>query len=202
MNLHGYAPELRPLLERLRADLGTSGWDAALPALGLAGRIHGHERRPLPGGGEGPFLVHPIRLALILTEEARTTDPVLIAGALCHDVLEHDRRLTWSELVTAVGPQAARLTLALSVPHKLNPGESPSASRVNYLDGLVRAGPGALLVKAADRLDNLRHRTQAGPPERLATMKRQDLADYLPLLERHLGPEGRPLIERIRLLAG
>ncbi len=196
---------VRRLFSRLTGRLSPGGQADVQNALRFAATVHKGETRLAPpdGGSEtNPFIVHPVRLALVLAEEAAITCPrtlsAALSAALCHDTLEHDRRLTRAELVCGVGPECARAVEALSVPHKLNPGESRSASRVNYLNQLRGAGEAVLLAKAADRLDNLRHRTQAGPPERLAQMIAQDREDYLPLFERHLAPPGRPLIERIR----
>lgn len=172
--------------------------------IGFAWRVHRHERRePVPESSPNlPFIVHPLRLALSLVEEARVVRPLPLVAAICHDTLEHDRRLTFTELASATGTKAAELVLALSVPHKLNPGESPAASRVNYLRQVVRAGPGALLVKAADRLDNQRHRFQSGPAERRRVMLRQDREDWLPLFRQHLPPEGAAILRSLELICG
>lgn len=185
------------LLQRLLAGIPVPVRQLLREIAIFAAKVHLGEIRKGPNDSAHPFIVHPLRLAISLVEEARVSKEDILAAALCHDTLEHDRKLTTAELIATIGQPAAKMVLDLSVPHKLTPGESPSASRVNYLNRLEHAGPNTLLVKAADRLDNLRHRNQVGPSDRLLTMIRQDQNDYVPLFRRALPREGKPLLERI-----
>src|SRR5947209_1041922 len=67
-------------------------------ALALAENVHaGQFRRPKPDHPDhrDPYIIHPMRVALILWEEAGQQKSDLIAAALLHDVVEDsDGRVT------------------------------------------------------------------------------------------------------------
>lgn len=115
----------------------------------LAVEAHARQRRY-----EGtPYVVHPLRVALILAEERGLTDEALLATALLHDVLE-DAPISFEQLRDVVGSPVAEWVHALSKP----PAEkqAKAARDAAYFSALREAPREVRLVKLADRLDNLR----------------------------------------------
>ena len=117
---------------------------------------------------------HPRRATLILLDELGITDPDIIIAALLHDTGEdtalqgpwepHKGMLNseWREtaawrLKTGWGEKVSEIVLALTKPF-IDGKEvlTKEQQEEMYLEGLRNASPEALLVKMADRLDNLR----------------------------------------------
>lgn len=117
---------------------------------------------------------HPRRATLILLDELGITDPDIITAALLHDTGEDTNLLgpwephkgmlnsEWIEtadwrLKTGWGEKVAEIVLALTKPF-VDGKEvlTKEQQEKMYLGGLRHASHEALLVKMADRLDNLR----------------------------------------------
>jgi (p)ppGpp synthase/HD superfamily hydrolase len=129
------------LQDHYRSRLHPDAWqrvDAALDAARAA-----HREQVLPGGGETPFLVHPISTALILAVEARCHDATVLSAALLHDVLE-GTVLTADVLGWLVGPAVSEQVVMLSG------REEADFVRVSGAAAPVR------LVKVAAALDHAR----------------------------------------------
>lgn len=119
-------------------------------AVALARRAHQGQTRD-----DGtPYLVHPLRVALLLAEELRVRDADALCAAVLHDVLEDDKSLTEERLETEFGAAVARIVATLTKPSK----EARSREEVNreYFARVAQADATTRLVKLADRLDNLR----------------------------------------------
>ncbi len=129
----------------------------------LAGRVHyGKMRRAADGDAAVPYIVHPMRVARILTEEWGRTETKLLQAALLHDVVEdcpptlrdsiefEIDRVEGREILDAVG--------ALTKPQLPEP--CPPDARADrdarYFKMLFQAPEWVRLVKCADRVDNLR----------------------------------------------
>ena len=117
----------------------------------LAAQAHAGQLRK--GDGTAPYISHPIRVALYLTQAG--LGPEIVAAGLLHDTLEEtpaDRREAWrATLLAAVGPRVLELVEAVSDD---NP-EAPWAERKDaYLRHLEEAPQDALAVSCADKLDN------------------------------------------------
>lgn len=100
-------------------------------------------------------------------------------AALLHDILE-DTTVLRSELrKLGVSEYAVRIVEAVTKPS--------GAVQSEYLDGVIKAGPGAMRVKTADLMHNLRHDRLAALPEatrdRLHKKYRPALARLLMELE-------------------
>jgi guanosine-3',5'-bis(diphosphate) 3'-pyrophosphohydrolase len=123
-------------------------------------------------------LTHPLRVALILLEEARVADAASICAAVLHDAVEDSAgRVTRADIETQVGPEVAELVAVLTKPAGGNPDLK------DYYAGLRRASPAARLIKLADRLDNVREAvlTADAPFHRKYTAETREV--YLPLAE-------------------
>jgi hypothetical protein len=117
----------------------------------VAQRIHAGQVRE--GGGD--YLIHPLRVAISIMSELGLVDEVLIKAALLHDVLE-DSNVQKDELATEFGNPTANLVVALSRrPEEKRPpqGDSPESP---YFKRICEAGEHTLVLKTADKLDNLR----------------------------------------------
>lgn len=110
-------------------------------------RHEGQMRR----GSDTPYWLHPVRVAVGLTQWG-VTDGDVLAAALLHDVVE-DTVTTPEEIRTGFGTRTADLVVWLTAPDARLAGD---AVRDYYGRLLVQGPPDAHLIKIADRSDNLR----------------------------------------------
>ena len=128
-------------------------------ALALAEQIHeGQFRKPPKIDPElrEPYVIHPMRVALILFEELGLRDTDALCAALLHDVVEDGNgRVTTSDLEKKFGRIIA---LMVSVLTKPNPDKKiPREVQLKtYHERIMQAAIPTRLVKLADRLDNMR----------------------------------------------
>ena len=129
----------------------------------LAGRVHyGQTRRAADGDKAVPYIVHPMRVARILTEEWGQTDLRPVLAALLHDVVEDCpptlREVIEFEIDRVEGREILDAVGALTKPQLPEP--CPADARANrdarYFKMLFQAPDWVRLVKCADRVDNLR----------------------------------------------
>ncbi|MBI3968104.1 MAG: bifunctional (p)ppGpp synthetase/guanosine-3',5'-bis(diphosphate) 3'-pyrophosphohydrolase, partial [Chloroflexi bacterium] len=132
-----------PLLG-LQAGLDELGRDLVARAYALASRVHAGQTRD-----EGtPYLDHPVRVAATLVGVGYH-DAELLAAALLHDALE-DSDLTVDALA-CLSPRIAEIVATLTKP------PLPKLERdAVYFGRLATAATDVLLIKIADRLDNVR----------------------------------------------
>jgi (p)ppGpp synthase/HD superfamily hydrolase len=128
-------------------------------ALLLAERIHeGQYRRPKTANPNhrDPYIIHPMRVALILCEEVDMRSTEVIAAAILHDVIEDsDGAVEEGDIAREFGPEVAHIVALLS-----KPPESPDVSRHEQLEtyhrNIASGSISVRMVKLADRLDNIR----------------------------------------------
>lgn len=131
-------------------------------ALSTAEEIHRDQTRkpskehPQQGA---PYIVHPMRVALIIVEELGLKEPLAIASALMHDAVEMSNgKLTIANVEERFGRPIAMMVSILTKP-PLKP-DTPFLERDQklkiYRDRIANASVETKLVKLADRLDNLR----------------------------------------------
>jgi (p)ppGpp synthase/HD superfamily hydrolase len=111
----------------------------------FAAAAHAGEVRK--GSGQ-PYIAHPEAVAQI-QRELGVDDPVILAAALLHDVVENTS-VTVADIAARFGDDVAGLVGELTRP--VGTHENRDAFRL-YLDSL---GPRALLIKLADRIENMR----------------------------------------------
>lgn len=146
---------------------------------------------------EGPYILHPLRVALLLVEEAGVRDPEMLAAALLHDTQEHARGVTTSELRAIAGERAAALAEALAFDHRRSPGVPVEVSRQKYLERLRAGGEDLLLIKMADRLDNFREAVRLRRQKAIDKRLKQERRDYAPIFSRAKGPAAQALRTRL-----
>jgi GTP diphosphokinase / guanosine-3',5'-bis(diphosphate) 3'-diphosphatase len=106
-----------------------------------------------------PYIVHPMRVALVIVEELELKEPLAVATALLHDCVEMSNgRLTISHVEESFGrPIAMMVSILTKPPFK---ADTPFVEREQklkiYRERIFHASVEAKLVKLADRLDNLR----------------------------------------------
>lgn len=124
-------------------------------------------------GSPQRYFEHLRRTALILIDEVGIADRTLIASALLHDTLEDTRDISYELLQHSFGNTVAGIVQQLS-----------KVPKEGYLERLARAGWQTLIVKACDRLDNLRSLDRPGiAREFVAKQVRETREKYLPVFE-------------------
>jgi len=106
-----------------------------------------------------PYIVHPMRVALVIVEELELKEPLAVATALLHDSVEMSNgRLTISHVEETFGRPIAMMVSILTKPPLK--ADTPFVEREQklkiYRERITHASVEAKLVKLADRLDNLR----------------------------------------------
>lgn len=114
----------------------------------LAKYAHRAQKRKEQGPDGQPlrYFEHPRRLALIILDELEIPDPTVIIVALLHDVWEDSEEFTLGMIEEYFGAEVATMVARCS-----------KRPRVGFIERLRRyATWQVLVVKLADRLDNLR----------------------------------------------
>jgi (p)ppGpp synthase/HD superfamily hydrolase len=138
----------RRLKEKL--DLKAEEEGALDRAYDLAAKCHDGQLRD-----EGtPYILHPLRVALILRAELGIEDIGLISAALLHDVLE-DSAITKAEVEAAVGERVARMVDVMTKRPLANYASQDERS-LHYHSTILHSPREVKLIKLADRLDNVR----------------------------------------------
>jgi GTP diphosphokinase / guanosine-3',5'-bis(diphosphate) 3'-diphosphatase len=128
-------------------------------ALELAEKTHeGQYRKPSVETPDhrDPYIIHPMRVALILLQELGIRHSHVIAAAILHDVVEDsDGKVTVDEIAQKFGDEVAEIVALLSKP----PYSSEMARYEQlaiYHNNIAAASVWVRSVKLADRLDNIR----------------------------------------------
>ncbi|MBM2826004.1 MAG: hypothetical protein HW403_68 [Dehalococcoidia bacterium] len=174
------------LLDRALEAVPEATREIVAAAYALAQKSHAGQTRD-----EGtPYILHPLRVAAFLAEQGHR-DPELLAAALLHDTLE-DTSLTEAEIEAAFGGRVAELVRALTKP------DLRSQSRIErdrlYYAQLASAPREALIIKLADRLDNVRYLHLSPVRGKAAAYLKETEERYLPLAHRVGGPEAEALL--------
>ncbi len=111
--------------------------------------IKAHEGQ-LRKGTSIPYVIHPLRVGLILSELG-CSDEVVIAGVL-HDTIE-DTGTTHEEIEQLFGSNVAFLVQGASEPDKSDTWENRKTHTIEYLK---TAPKDVLFVSCADKIDNNR----------------------------------------------
>jgi guanosine-3',5'-bis(diphosphate) 3'-pyrophosphohydrolase len=136
-----------------------------------------HRKQFRKGEDRTPYVNHPIQVASLLANEAGEKDPVLIAAAILHDVIEdtvdtQEEKLALIEKIRIVfGEKVLFLTLEVTDDKSLEKKERKRLQVVHAPELSDKAKK----LKTADKIMNLRDIT-ANPPE---TWSEQRILDYL-----------------------
>lgn len=132
--------------------------DPVVDAVRFAIDAHGRQLRK---DGRTPYLVHPVGVLRVLSTELGVTEPDLLRAGLLHDVVE-DTPWTAHQLRQRFGPVVAELVDELTLPPELHgPRVSDSAKSRALVHAVRTISWPAVVVKLADRIDNLRDTANA-----------------------------------------
>ena len=135
-----------------------------------------------------PYIRHPLRVALILTEELGVDDEDLACAALLHDALEEDgHRVDEAAIQEQFGARVAGLVHCLTDEFRTS-GLERSARKLRYLERIGRESDDCILVKLCDRLDNLRSLPYSPDIDKRRNTSADTRAYLLPLFDGRSGP--------------
>lgn len=123
-------------------------------ALTLAMHAHtGQKRKTAPGIEQQPYIIHPMRVMLILAVEGGITDINLLTAAPLHDTIEDgEGRVTLRMISRQFGRRTRKFVTTVTKPA----GEMSDEEHQAYYDAIAAASIEVRLLKLADRIDNLR----------------------------------------------
>ncbi len=127
--------------------------DLFFHALAFASELHAGQRRK----SGAPYISHPCTVAEILAKEMNFTDPVLLAAALLHDVVEDVPWISIDDIETRFGAPVAELVDGCTKLTRHHLGRSALKDLTHskiFISASRRLG--VLIIKLADRLHNLR----------------------------------------------
>ncbi|MGD1053464.1 MAG: HD domain-containing protein [Candidatus Dormibacteria bacterium] len=130
--------------------------DAEILARAYAIAERAHRGQPRRQGTA--YIEHLVEVALILRRQLGVTDPAILAAGLLHDAVE-DSELTVDDLVD-FPDRTRRLVALLTDP---SPEMTRAMRSAHYAE--IWKDPDATLLKAADRLSNIRDVVAHGDPE-------------------------------------
>jgi len=122
-------------------------------ALAFASELHSGQKRK----SGAPYISHPCAVAEILAREMNFKDPVLLAAALLHDVVEDIPWITLEDVESRFGLQVAELVdgcTKLTRYHLDRAALKDLTHSKIFISASRRLG--VLIIKLADRLHNLR----------------------------------------------
>ncbi|MGB1277120.1 MAG: HD domain-containing protein, partial [Nannocystaceae bacterium] len=169
---------VRDLLTDLRSRVDPMDTGVIERAFALAQQAHTGQMRK---SGE-PYLIHPVRVATTIA--ALGLDAETIASGLLHDSIE-DSELTVFDLTEEVGKDVANLVDGVTklgkVPYLSRQEQQAESFRKMLL--AMSEDIRVLLVKLADRLDNMRT-LEHMPREKQLRIGRETMDIYAPLAHR------------------
>jgi (p)ppGpp synthase/HD superfamily hydrolase len=129
-----------------------------------------------------PYLIHPLRVSLILMHELRLRDRTSLASAVLHDVIEDGvSRPTVENLESKFGEEIASTVDYLSKPEGAAGVDSKELHQ--YHESFFSAPLHVRMVKLADRLDNMRETLLVDIPRFQNRYLKETREIYLPLAE-------------------
>jgi (p)ppGpp synthase/HD superfamily hydrolase len=134
------------------------------------------------GRNPKPVVLHSVRTGLYLREQGYSKE-IVLAGFL-HDVLE-DSATKPADIRATFGETVCALVEAVSYNESFKDREKAFQ---DVLARMIAAGPAALIVSAADGIDNLPYTVLAGDPD-LYTWLREKMSVFLKESEPLIGKE-------------
>ncbi|HBF22962.1 MAG TPA: hypothetical protein DDW23_04020 [Planctomycetes bacterium] len=150
-------------------------WPTLAEACRFAKKCHEGQQRK----NGGPYIEHPLRVALLIKETGGVSDESLACAALLHDVVE-DTEATLEEVRERFGGRVGDLVRAVTL-SKRPEGESRFEQNMQSFEGLRWEGRDALILRSADRLDNLTTARGAFSQKREGEYVRESREGLLPL---------------------
>ncbi|MGA2732526.1 MAG: HD domain-containing protein [Syntrophobacteraceae bacterium] len=147
--------DLTEFRARMSKSLDPTNADNALffEALEFASELHAGQRRK----SGAPYISHPCAVAEILVREMQFKDPVLLAAALLHDVVEDVPWMSLEDVETRFGQKVAELVDGVTKLARYHLDRALLKDLTHskiFISASRRLG--VLIIKLADRLHNLR----------------------------------------------
>lgn len=134
-----------------------------LKALEFAAVRHKHQFRK--GEDKPPYINHPIQVANLLANEAGERDPVLLAAAILHDVIEdtvdnnEEKNMLIGEIRNLFGDEVLNVTMEVTDDKNLR---KPERKRLQVEEASHKSDR-AKKLKLADKILNVRDMTHNPP---------------------------------------
>lgn len=130
-----------------------------------------------------PYINHPLRVALILTEELKTYDIDLVCAALLHDTIEKSNNITINDqLRKEAGEHVYTIVYALTRPKTEN--EQKEKTQEEYFQNIAKSSKSIRYVKIAERLDNIRTMKNSTHKEMVLRYKEETQKYIIPIAEK------------------
>ena len=154
-----------------------------------------HSGQVKKGNKTEPYINHPLRVALILTEEIHEYDIDLICAAILHDTMGINANHSMSSPVSDANSGAtseARIRNELGEPiysivKTLAKPLAKSNEKVRILDeyfrNIAKSPEDVRYIKLADRLDNIRNLKNAIQKDRILRYKEETQKYIIPIAE-------------------
>jgi len=173
----GFANLIRPFENSLDDVVRTTR------AFGIATRAHIGQFRD--ENKSEPYINHPLRVALILTEELHKYDVDLVCAALLHDVIEMGdqyKSITEDHIRKESGDVIYSMVRALTKP-KMIPGQREKLLDEHF-QSIKSASEAIRYIKLADELDNMRSLKNSSHKDKVLRYK-QDAQKYIVPIAEH-----------------
>jgi (p)ppGpp synthase/HD superfamily hydrolase len=172
----GFANLIRPFENSLDDVVKTTR------AFGIATKAHIGQFRD--ENKSEPYINHPLRVALILTEELHKYDVSLVCAALLHDVIEkgdQNRSITEDHIRKESGDVIYSMVRALTKP-KMIPGQREKLLNEHF-QSIRTASEAVRYVKLADELDNMRSLKNSSHKDKVLRYKQDAQRYIIPIAE-------------------
>ena len=131
-----------------------------------------------------PYINHPLRVALILTEELHKYDVDLVCAALLHDVMEkgsQNKNVTEEQIKKEASDYVYKMVMTLTKP-KMIPGQREKLLNEHFQS--IRSAPQSVrYIKLADELDNIRSLKNSSHKDKVARYKQEAQRYVVPIAE-------------------
>jgi len=170
--------KFRDLMKTMQANRPLDDLELVKKAYDYSLKHHAGQSR---ASGE-PYLVHPLEVALVLTE--MKMDSVAVAAGLLHDSVE-DTSVTIVDIRKEFGEQVAHIVEGVTKISKIDfaTKEEQQAENLRKMMLAMIDDIRVILIKLADRLHNMRTLEHL-PPDRQQKIAKETLEIYAPIAHR------------------
>ena len=172
----GFANLLRPFENSLDDVIKTTR------AFGIATKAHIGQFRD--ENRAEPYINHPLRVALILTEELHKYDVNLVCAALLHDVIEkgnQNKSITEDQIKKESSEYIYNMVMTLTKP-KVVPGQREKLLNEHF-QSIRTASQAIRYVMLADELDNIRSLKNSAHKDKVLRYKEEAQRYVVPIAE-------------------
>ena len=130
-----------------------------------------------------PYYTHPLKVALIIMNEMNYADNETIVAALLHDIIEDKKNISYTDINNVFGTKIADIVEGVTkIKGEYTQSLDKAATYSKLFEALVK-DIRVILIKLADRLDNLRTLNYMRPDKQRVIAK-ETLNFYTPFAQR------------------